>query len=124
MVLMNRETFTIEDHLAHKDATIVSLYRRLVQLVEACGPFTYVVGKAAIASKGKRRNFAVAKPKAHWLDGVLVLPYIVKDARFRSAPAYTKQLYGNQFRVNHMVQLDEEFAEWVYQAYQIGQGQH
>lgn len=92
--------------------------------MEGCGPFEYVVGKDAIAFKGKRRNFVVAKPKVRWLDGVLVLPYIVNDPRFRSAPVYTKQLYGNRFRVNKVAQLDEEFAEWVYQAYQIGQGQY
>lgn len=43
---------------------IVSLYERFVQLVEAYGPFEYVVGKDGIAFKGQRRNFDVAKPKA------------------------------------------------------------
>jgi hypothetical protein len=121
---MNRKRFTIKDHLRDKDAVIVELYERFVQLMEACGPFEYVVGKDGIAFKGEQRNFAVAKPRARSLDGVLVLQQRLQDPRVRTAQIYTKKLFGNQFRVTEPAQLDEEFANWIQEAYQVGQGQH
>jgi hypothetical protein len=92
--------------------------------VEACGIFEYVVGKDGIAFKGHRRNFAVAKPKARSLDGVLVLPRRLKDPRIHAVESYTKQLFGNRFRVTEPAQLSQEFADGVHEAYQVGQGQH
>jgi hypothetical protein len=121
---MHRKRFTIKEHLHGKDAVIIALYERFVQLVEACGPFEYVVGKDGIAFKGERRNFAVAKPKARSLDGVLVLQRHLQDPRIRTAQSYTKRLFGNQFRVTEPDQLDEEFANWIHEAYQVGQGRH
>ena len=116
--------YTVKDHLAGKDAGIVLLYERLVQLVEACGKFQYVIGKDGIAFKGQRRNFAVAKPKARSLDGVLVLPRRLKDPRIQAVESFTKQLFGNRFRVTEPDQLNQEFADWVREAYQVGQGDH
>ena len=121
---MSTDTYTIKDHLSGKDADIVSLYELFVQLVEACGKFEYVVGKDGIAFKGHRRNFAVAKPKARSLDGVLVLPRRLKDPRIQAVESFTKQLFGNRFRLTEPDQLDEEFSDWVREAYQIGQGRH
>ena len=121
---MNRKRFTVDDHLLGTDPLIRSFYERFVNLVEACGTFEYVVGKDGIAFKGVRRNFAVAKPKAHSLDGVLVLQRRLEDPRIRTAQVYTKQLFGNRFRVTALDQLDEEFANWIQEAYHVGEGKH
>ena len=87
---MNRKQFRVEDHLLGKEALIRALYERFVELVEGCGAFEYVVGKDGIAFKGAWRNFAVAKPKVHSLDGVLVLQRRLQDPRIRTAQIYTK----------------------------------
>jgi Domain of unknown function (DUF5655) len=121
---MNGKRFTIKDHLLGKDTVIIALYERFVELIIACGPFEYVVGKDGIAFRGERRNFAVAKPKARSLDGVLVLQRRLQDSRIRTVQTYTKKLFGNQFRVTHVDQINEEFADWIREAYQVGQGQH
>ncbi|HEX9386482.1 MAG TPA: DUF5655 domain-containing protein [Anaerolineales bacterium] len=121
---MSPKIYTTNDHLLGKDPAVVSLYEHFVELVQACGPFEYVVGKDGIAFKGQRRNIAVAKPKSRWLDGVLVLPRPLYDPRIRAAQPYTKRLFGNQFRVTKLDQLDDEFANWVREAYQVGEGQH
>jgi Domain of unknown function (DUF5655) len=121
---MNPKVYTVKGHLLGKDPAVVSLYEHFVELVQACGPFEYVVGKDGIAFKGQRRNFAVAKPKSRWLDGVLVLSRPLQDPRIRAAQPYTKRLFGNHFRVTKLAQLDNEFANWVYAAYQVGEGQH
>jgi hypothetical protein len=44
---MDTSAWTVEDHLRDKPAAVVGLYRRLVELVQACGPFDYAVSKLA-----------------------------------------------------------------------------
>lgn len=121
---MNPKIYTVKDHLFGKNSAVVSVYERFVELVRACGPFEYVVGKDGIAFKGQRRNFAVAKPKSRWLDGVLVLQSPLQDPRIRAAQPYTKRLFGNHFRVTTPDQLDDEFAHWVCAAYRVGEGRY
>jgi Domain of unknown function (DUF5655) len=116
--------WTVEDHLRDKPPAVVALYRRFVELVEACGPFDYAVSKTAITFKGSRRGFAGAKPRQQTLDGYLDLQRLVEDPRIRSAGPYTKRLFVHQFRISAPEQLDEEFAGWVREAYQVGQGGH
>jgi Domain of unknown function (DUF5655) len=121
---MSSSEWTVDDHLGDKPPAVVALYRRFVELVEACGPFDYAVSKTAITFKGKRRGFAGAKPKARSLDGYLDLQRRVEDPRIRSAAPYTKRLVVHQFGIIAPEQLDEEFAGWVREAYQVGQGDH
>ena len=114
----------MEDHLRDKPPAVVALYQRFVELVQACGPFEYAVSKTAIGFKGSRRGFAGAKPKAHSLDGYLDLQRRVEDPRIRRVAPYTQRLVVHQFRISAAEQLDEEFAGWVREAYQVGQGGH
>jgi hypothetical protein len=121
---MVAKEWTVERHLAGKPDEIVALYRRLIALVEDCGPFSYSVTKTAITLKGGRRGFAGAKPKDRWLDGYLDLQRKVEDPRIRRASPYTKRLFVHQFRVTTLDQLDREFAGWVREAYEVGAGAH
>jgi hypothetical protein len=121
---MPASQWTVEDHLHGKPDAVVALYQRFVALVQACGPFEYAVSKTAITFKGSRRGFAGAKPTAHGLDGYLDLQRRVEDPRIRSASPYTKRLVVHQFRISAPEQLDAEFAGWVREAYQVGQGGH
>ena len=121
---MPASQWTVEDHLHGKPDAVVALYQRFVALVQACGPFEYAVSKTAITFKGSRRGFAGAKPTAHGLDGYLDLQRRVEDPRIRCASPYTKRLVVHQFRISAPEQLDAEFAGWVREAYQVGQGGH
>jgi uncharacterized protein DUF5655 len=121
---MPSSEWTVEDHLRDKPPAVVALYQRFVELIQACGPFDYAVSKTAIGFKGSRRGFAGAKPKAHSLDGYLDLQRRLEDPRIRRASPYTKRLVMHQFRISAPEQLDEEFAGWVREAYQVGEGGH
>jgi Domain of unknown function (DUF5655) len=121
---MDPRAWTVEDHLGGKPPGVVALYQRFVELVEACGPVEYSVSKTAITFKGSRRGFAGAKPTNRGLDGYLDLQHRVEDPRIRSASPYTKRLFVHQFRVTAADQLDDEFAGWVREAYDVGQGGH
>jgi hypothetical protein len=121
---MDPNRWTVEDHLRAKPTAVIALYHRFVELIEACGPFECSVSKTAITFKGSRRGFAGAKPSSRGLDGYLDLQRRLEDPRIRRAAPYTKRLFVHQFRVTAANQLDDEFAGWVREAYEVGQGGH
>jgi hypothetical protein len=121
---MEPSNWTVQDHLRGKPPAVIALYQRFVELVEACGPFDYSVSKTAITFKGSRRGFAGAKPTSRSLDGYLDLQRRVEDPRIRTASPYTRRLFVHQYRVTAADQLDDEFAGWIREAYEVGQGGH
>ncbi|MEU1394382.1 MULTISPECIES: DUF5655 domain-containing protein [unclassified Nonomuraea] len=122
---MSQKTWTIDDHLDGMPDTSVALYHEFVRLVEACGPFTYAVSKSMITVKGTRRGFAGAKPDARGLRGYFDIQRpISDDGRITSVSPYTKRLYVHAFRISDVAELDEEFAGWLREAYEVGQGGH
>jgi hypothetical protein len=112
------------DHLGDKPAEVQAMYRRLVALIAACGPYEISVAKTAITFKGQRRGFAGAKPRRASLDGYFDLQRQVEDPRILSSSPYTKRLFVHQFRVTDVAQLDSEFAGWIREAYAVGAGEH
>ena len=113
-----------EDTLQGKRPEVIALYHRFIDLVQACGPFTYAVSKSAITLKGTRRGFARAVPGERALRGYLDLQRLVQDPRITRAGPYTKRLYVHHFRVDRHATLDEQFAGWLGEAYQVGAGAH
>jgi hypothetical protein len=118
------DEWTVERHLHDKPDHVVDLYRRFVELVETCGPFTYAVTKTAITLKGSRRGFAGLKPRRASLDGYFDLQRRVEDPRIRRSGPYTQRLFVHQFRVVAPPELDDEFAGWLLDAYAVGGGAH
>jgi hypothetical protein len=121
---MEDDAWTVDDHLRGKPSEYVALYRRFVELVAACGPFTYAVAKTTITFKGSRRGFAGARPTERGVVGYLDLQRTVDDPRISSVAPYTKRLFVHHFRITAPAQLDAVFAGWVREAYEVGQGGH
>jgi hypothetical protein len=116
--------WTVERHLQDRPVEVADLYRRFVAMAQECGPFSYSVNKSAINLKGSRRVFAGAVPKNRWLGGYLDLQREVHDPRIQRADPYTSRLFVNFFRVTELAELDEVFAGWLREAYQVGAGEH
>ena len=107
------DEWTVERHLRDKPEHVVALYRRFVELAEACGPFTYAVAKTAITLKGSRRGFAGLAPRKASLDGYLDLQRRIEDVRIRRSSPYTKRLFVHHFRIVTLPELDDEFVGWL-----------
>jgi len=118
------EQWTVERHLHGKPPGVVALYHRFIELAQACGPFTYAVSKSAITLKGTRRGFAGASLGQQALRGYLDLPRRVEDPRITRSGPYTKRLWVHHFRVASPSHLDQQFAGWLGEAYQVGAGAH
>lgn len=116
--------WTVERHLQGKRPEVIALYHRFIELAQACGPFTCAVSKSAITLKGTRRGFAGAILGKRALRGYLDLPRRVEDARITRSAPYTQRLYVHHFRIDSPGQLDEQFAGWLGEAYQVGAGAH
>jgi hypothetical protein len=121
---MQPEQWTVEDHLRDKPPVSVALYLRFVQLVAACGPFTYAVSQTTITFKGSRRGFAGARPTTRGLAAYLDLTRRVADPRITSSAPYTKRLFTHQVRLTRLEELDDGFAELIREAYAVGAGAH
>ena len=121
---MEDHDWVVEDNLRGKPPASVELYRRFVQLMQDCGPFSYAVSKTTITFKGSRRGFAGARPTMNGLAGYLDLQRIVEDPRITSVAPYTQRLFVHHFRIADRDQVDAEFAGWIRQAYDVGQGGH
>jgi hypothetical protein len=121
---MTDDVWTVERHLDGRPPFVRDLYERFIELVERCGPFEYSVAKTAITLKGTRRGFAGAVPKGRWLGGHFDIQRQVTDRRISRNTPYTKRLFVHQFRVMTLDDLDEDFAGWVSEAYDVGAGAH
>jgi hypothetical protein len=122
------EPWTVERHLLGAGPDVVAMYHRFIELVTAIGPFTYTVAKTGITLKGTRRGFAGATPKRDVLGGYLDLqrrlPETGVDPRVRNAAPYTKRLFVHHYRITAIEELDDRFAGWIAEAYQVGNGAH
>jgi hypothetical protein len=118
------DEWAVADHLRDMPAESVALYERFIELVTACGPFTYRVTKTMITVKGVRRGFAGARPTRHGLAGYFDIRRVVTDPRILRASPYTKRLFVHAFRISAPEQLDDEFAGWLAEAYRVGAGDH
>ncbi|HEX5403941.1 MAG TPA: DUF5655 domain-containing protein [Pseudonocardiaceae bacterium] len=118
------DEWTAADLLRDMPAGSVALYERFIELVTACGPFTYRVTKSMITVKGVRRGFAGARPTARGLAGYFDIQRVITDPRILRADPYTKRLFVHQFRISTIDQLDDDFASWIGEAYRVGTGDH
>lgn len=48
---MSHTEWTVDDHLRGRDQTVIRLYERFVELVDACGPVEVSVAKTAISTR-------------------------------------------------------------------------
>lgn len=119
------DTWTVARHLHGQPDFAVRLYRQFIELVEAIGPFTYAVSKTTITLKGTRRGFAGARPDRGGVRGYFDLQREISgDSRILGVAPYTKKLFVHQFRVTDAEQFDEQFADWMREAYAVGAGAH
>ena len=99
---------------------MVRAFRALVAAARRNGPVTVLPEKTRIALQ-VRMSFAAVSLKMHWLDGHVVL------ARRRESPRFTKvwtvspRNQVHEFRLRSASDVDEEVADWLREAYAVGE---
>lgn len=114
--------WTVEQHLADADERSLQLFERFVGIVGSAGSFEYAPTARQVGIRGSRRIFAGLRLTEHGLEGYLDLPRRVNSPRFRHVAPYTKKLSVHHFVLEDEGELDEEFSDWIREAYAVGEG--
>jgi hypothetical protein len=113
----------LDGHFAGKQPTVRATFDRIVEVVSALGPVSVLPEKTRIALH-VRMSFAAFTPRLRWLDGHLVLARRIDSRRFRRIETYSARNILHAFRLTEPVEVDDEFAGWLAEAYRVGEQRH
>jgi hypothetical protein len=113
----------LDGHFAGKAPVVRATFDRLLVLVQALGPVSVLPEKTRIALH-VRMSFAALMPRRRWLDGHLVLARAVDSARWRLVQTYSPRNVLHAFRLASPEEIDDEFAGWLAEAYEVGEQKH
>jgi hypothetical protein len=103
----------------------VDLFWQFIALARACGPVTFELQRPGTVLRGTRRIFASAGVTTSGLRGHVVLArQLAADKRIRKISPVTSRLTGHWYTIRDDGDLDQEFADWLGEARQIGDGAH
>jgi len=113
----------LDRHFAASEPAVRATFDRIRAIVEALGPVSVLAEKSRIAFH-VRMSFAAFMPRRIWLDGHLVLARRIDSPRFRKVEVYSPRNVLHAFRLTSLAEVDEEFASWLAEAYEVGEQRH
>jgi hypothetical protein len=113
----------LDRHFAACDPAVLATFDRVRAIVDALGPVSVLAEKSRIAFH-VRMSFAAFMPRRTWLDGHLVLARRIDSPRFRRIEVYSPRNILHAFRLTGPAEIDEEFAGWLAEAYEVGAQRH
>ncbi len=116
-------SYSLDSHFQGKSALAREIFQALVVLLRGCGPITVLPEKTRIAFQ-VRMSFAAVSVRRTYLVGHFVLARRLEHPRFRRIDTISPRNHVHQFRLDRIEELDEEFAAWAREAYQVGEQQH
>jgi hypothetical protein len=111
-------------YLAGKAAASVAMFGRFVEMARSAGPVTFELHNGPVVLCGTRRIFASVRAVDAGLAGQLNLMRHVTDRRIRKAEKVTSSLFRHRYLVTALADLDDEFGEWLAEAWDVGDGAH
>ena len=113
----------LDRHFVGADPRVRAAFDRVLEVVASHGPVEVLAEKTRIALHA-RMSFAAFMPRRKWLDGHLVLARRVVDDRFRRVEVYSPRNVLHAFRLIGPDDVDEQFAGYLGEAYQVGLQRH
>ena len=113
----------LEHHFVGRDPVVRELYERVIAVLREIGPVTVLPEKTRIAFQ-VRMSFAQVTTRKRWLDGHVVLARRLDHSRFRRIETFSPRNHLHAFRLEHPDDVDETFAEWMREAYAVGEQRH
>ena len=114
-------SWTVEELLAGKPSGPLAVYDRFVERLSDFGPFEYAPTSKQIGFQTVR-IFAGVHVTDSGLEGYLDLARKVESNRFRGVSPYTKRLWVHRFALGDPGEVDDEFAGWMGESYEVGWG--
>jgi hypothetical protein len=115
--------YELDSHFRGKSSDIRAIFDAFVAAVRACGPVTVLPEKTRIAFQA-RMSFAQVTPRAQWIDGHVVLARRLEHARFRRIETISPRNHVHHFRLTSVAEVDAQLAEWLREAYAVGEQRH
>jgi hypothetical protein len=113
----------LDRHFDGSAPSVRATFDRALAVVEALGPVEVLAEKTRIALHA-RMSFAAFMPRRQWLAGHLVLARHIASPRFARLETISARNIVHQFRLNTPDDVDDEFAAWLAEAYQVGVQEH
>jgi len=117
-------TWDLDHHFAHRPTQVRVIFDRFREIVEACGPVTLVPQKTRIVFVARVR-FSGCVVRTKWLNISLWMMHRIEgDPRVVKETAFNRGTYYHQLRIADRSELDEQFVDWVAEAYRVGCQHH
>jgi hypothetical protein len=113
--------FNLEDHFHGKGQPVRDLFDRYLAMVREFGEIRVVPQKTQICFQVRVR-FAGAVIRKKWLDAGFWLKRKIESPRFSRVEDLTPSGYVYHVRISTPEDLDDEFREWIKEAYDTGLG--
>lgn len=113
----------LESHFARSQPPVRAAYEAAFAVVRTLGPVEVLAEKTRIAWH-VRMSFAAFQPRVTWLDGHLVLDREVASPRWRRVEVFSPRNVLHAFRLSGPDEVDDEFAGWLADAYDVGRQRH
>ncbi|HEX5704955.1 MAG TPA: DUF5655 domain-containing protein [Pyrinomonadaceae bacterium] len=114
---------SLESHFTGKSKSVRELFDKLAGLIEKCGPVKVLPEKTRIAFQ-VRMSFIAVQVRRDYLIGHFVFGRRIENPRFVRIQTFSPRNHLHAFRINTLSDLDEEFANWIREAYAVGQQKH
>lgn len=113
----------LDHHFRGREPAILGLFRAVRRAIEEAGSVTVIPEKTRIAFQA-RMSFAQVTPRRAWLDGHFVFARRQPHPRFRRIDTISRRNHVHHFRLKDPGEIDAEFREWIWEAYQVGIQRH
>ena len=113
----------LDRHFARASPQVRATFDAVLAAVARVGPVQVLAEKTRIALQ-VRMSFAAFMPRRDWLNGHLVLARRIDSPRFLRIDMLSPRNVVHAFRLTAPAEVDEEFADWLAEAYQVGAQQH
>lgn len=118
-----RPLASLDDHFRDKSPEVRATFDAVLEAVAGMGPVTILPEKTRIALHA-RMSFAAFTPRRQWLNGHLVLARRVDSPRFTKVKSFSPRNVLHAFRLTSPADVDDEFALWLGEAYEVGMQHH
>jgi Domain of unknown function (DUF5655) len=112
-----------ESHFSGKSEEVRELFDALAAMIKKCGPVKVLPEKTRIAFQ-VRMSFIAVQVRRNHLIGHFVFARRVEHPRFTRVETFSPRNHLHAFRLDSLADLDDEFAEWIREAYAVGEQKH
>jgi hypothetical protein len=99
------------------------LFDALAAMIKKCGPVKVLPEKTRIAFH-VRMSFIAVSVRQDYLVGHFVFARRFEHSRFTRVESFSPRNHLHAFRLDSLEELDDEFAAWVREAYEVGEQRH